>query len=102
MPTTALRKVEINPAPQKAANSNAPREITYPSASEHHPALKWAMPLFVAVMVAAFGALLVDLLSGLDVTAVMASALATPPQFIGLSLLFSALSYGALIGYDAF
>src|SRR4051794_12477862 len=102
MSTTALRKIEVNPAPQNPANSNAPREITRPSASERHPALKWVMPLVVMAMAAGFGTLLVDLLSGLDVTAVMASALATPPQFIGLSFLFSALSYGALMGYDAF
>jgi phosphatidylglycerol lysyltransferase len=46
--------------------------------------------------------LLADLLLGLDVAAVMADARATPAQMMGLSLLLSATSYAALIGYDVF
>jgi len=102
MSTTALRKIEPNPAPREPANSNAPQKSARPSTPERRRALKWAMPLFVVAMIAAFGALLFDLLSGLDLSAVTAGTLATPPQAIAVSLLFSALSYLALIGYDAF
>jgi phosphatidylglycerol lysyltransferase len=46
--------------------------------------------------------LLADLLSGLDFSSVAASAMATPLRLIAVSLLFSAISYTALIGYDVF
>jgi phosphatidylglycerol lysyltransferase len=67
-----------------------------------HPLLRWAGLAAALVTCGAILVLLADLLSGLDVSAVMADARATPAQMLVLSLLFSAASYAALIGYDVF
>jgi phosphatidylglycerol lysyltransferase len=66
----------------------------------HRPLLRWAGLAAALVTCGAILVLLADLLSGLDVSAVMADASATPAQVMGLSLLLSAVSYAALIGYD--
>ena len=65
------------------------------------PHLRWIGPIVAVMACGAILVLLAELLSGLDVSVVAASALATPPLLIVASLLFSSLSYAALIGYDA-
>ena len=65
------------------------------------PHLRWIGPIVAVMACGAILVLLAQLLSGLDVSVVAASALATPPLLIVASLLFSSLSYAALIGYDA-
>ncbi|WP_099508140.1 bifunctional lysylphosphatidylglycerol flippase/synthetase MprF [Microvirga ossetica] len=65
------------------------------------PIMRWAAPVLVLGVIASITALLAELLSGLDFAAVTASAAQMPLPLIGLSLLFSAISYLALIGYDA-
>ncbi len=59
-------------------------------------------PAGIVAIIAAMIYLLAELLAGLDFSAVAATALGTPPHVIALSLFFSALSYGALTGYDLF
>lgn len=84
-------------APLNAATISLPE----PSQSiRRHPLLRWAGPAAALVTCGAILVLLADLLLGLDVAAVMADARATPAQMMGLSLLLSATSYAALIGYD--
>jgi phosphatidylglycerol lysyltransferase len=100
MPTHALRAIESNQSSDaQSIPAPAPAE---PGASRRHAALRWVAPAFAVLALAGMGALLAELLSGLDYAAVAASAVGTPPQLIGLSLVFSTLSYCALIGYDAF
>src|SRR5690349_15890130 len=66
------------------------------------PAAYWrrllhrAAPVGIVAIIAALGYLLAKMLAGLDLSAVAASALGTPPHVFALSLFFSALSYSAL------
>jgi phosphatidylglycerol lysyltransferase len=55
----------------------------------------------IAAVIAGIAFLLHDLASGLDVGQVLSSAAATPLRLVVLSLVFSAVSYVTLIGYDA-
>lgn len=59
-----------------------------------------ARPFLVAFAIAAMLALFTALVSEIDAGAVAASAAATPWRVFALSLLLSAVSYAALIGYD--
>lgn len=102
MSTNVLRTAEAPLSAAAAPAAHQLQEAAQLNPSKRHQALRWAMPLFVLAAAAALFSLLFELLSGIDFSAVAASALATPPQLIGLSLLFSGLSYTALIGYDAF
>jgi phosphatidylglycerol lysyltransferase len=91
------RRADVQPSPVHAGPAGMP-----PAATIRHPLLRWSGPVLAVAACGALFALLVDLLSSLDISAVAATALATPPQLIALSLLLSAVSYGALVGYDAF
>ncbi len=96
----ALHTVAAHPAdtaPLDAATISMPEPSQGVS---RHPLLRWAGPAAALVACGAILILLADLLSGLDVSAVMAGARATPAWMLVLSLLFSAVSYAALIGYD--
>ncbi|MBB4040110.1 phosphatidylglycerol lysyltransferase [Microvirga flocculans] len=101
MSTHAMRT-----GPAQRADEALPAAILLPEeaspAPNPRPLLRWAGPVLALAGCAAVLALLADLLSGLDMAAVTASALATPSQLIAGSLLFGAVSYAALVGYDAF
>ncbi|MGO4525271.1 bifunctional lysylphosphatidylglycerol flippase/synthetase MprF [Microvirga sp. 2MCAF35] len=102
MPTNALRAAKVNPAaePQQPPTSISPVAAAPPS---RRPRLLRWVPLLAALAgCAGLAALLIELLSGLDVSAVAESALGTPSPLIGLSLLCAAMSYAALVGYDVF
>lgn len=80
-----------------------PISMTEPSRGIfQNPLLRWAGLAAAIATCSAILVLLTRLLSGLDVSALMTTARAMPPQVIFLSLLLSAASYAALIGYDAF
>ncbi|KLK90486.1 hypothetical protein AA309_25740 [Microvirga vignae] len=66
-----------------------------------HSLKRWAVPALPLIILMGLAALLVKIATGFDVQAVMESSVSKPPSLIELSLLFSALSYAALIGYDA-
>lgn len=63
---------------------------------------KWIGTVLIIAVAAGILALLAKFGSEIDLQRVAESAVATSPATIGLSLLFSAISYVALIGYDAF
>ncbi|UVF18706.1 bifunctional lysylphosphatidylglycerol flippase/synthetase MprF [Microvirga terrae] len=102
MPTTALRTAEACPAAEAQQTPGmAPAAEVTPS--HRRPwFLRWMMPALALAGCGALAALLMRLVSGLDLATVAASALSTPVPLIGISLLLAVVSYGALIGYDAF
>ncbi|MFL4990891.1 MAG: bifunctional lysylphosphatidylglycerol flippase/synthetase MprF [Microvirga sp.] len=102
MPTNALRAAEVRPAIGAQQAPDASRPIAVDSPRRRYPHLRWTMPALAIAGCAGLAFLLMKLLSGLDLSTVAASALGTPLQLIGLSLLLAATSYGALIGYDVF
>lgn len=101
MPAHALRAVEASPVlqPPPVPEAGLPAPAQQPSGPR--PLLRRLAPALALAALAGIAALLSRLLSGLDLSAVSAGALATPPALLGLSLLLSGLSYGALVGYDA-
>jgi phosphatidylglycerol lysyltransferase len=102
MPTNALRVAEANPIVETPA-VQVPAKLNAPGPAKRlNPFLKCSAPAIALAAFASLAALLAELLSDLDFSAVAASALNTPLLLIAVSLLFSAVSYGALIGYDAF
>ena len=102
MSTHALRPVAASPAIEAPPVAATVPAAEFSPAPKRHPLLRRAGPAVALVACGALLLLLVDLLSGLDLSAVAASALATPPRLIVLSLLLSAGSYAALVGYDVF
>ncbi len=72
-----------------------------PKVDVKHAAFERAKPFLVVFAILATLGLFAALLSEIDIGAVVASAAATPRSLFGLSLAFSALSYAALVGYDA-
>ena len=113
MPIHALRAAEPNSGHDAlsevgsieaaGAASEAPLQPKAPSSAWNwRVLLHRAAPVGIVAIIAAMVYLLAKLLAGLDFSVVAASALGTKPHVIALSLLFSALSYCALTGYDVF
>ena len=113
MPIHALRAAEPNSGHDAlsevgsieaaGAASEAPLQPKAPSSAWNwRVLLHRAAPVGIVAIIAAMVYLLAKLLAGLDFSMVAASALGTKPHVIVLSLLFSALSYCALTGYDVF
>jgi len=113
MPIHALRAAEPNSGHDAlsevgsieaaGAASEAPLQPKAPSSAWNwRVLLHRAAPAGIVAIIAAMVYLLAKLLAGLDFSVVAASALGTKPHVIVLSLLFSALSYCALTGYDVF
>jgi phosphatidylglycerol lysyltransferase len=63
---------------------------------------RWTLPLFAAAGMAGMVALLFHLLRDIDPAAVAAAVTSTSWSLFALSLLFSAVSYVTLVGYDAY
>ncbi|MBO1908039.1 bifunctional lysylphosphatidylglycerol flippase/synthetase MprF [Microvirga sp. 3-52] len=102
MSTHALRSAAANHVVEAPPAANAALPAEARPAPKGNLLLRWMGPAAAVMACGAILFLLADLLSGLDFSSVAASALATPPWLIAVSLLFSATSYTALIGYDVF
>jgi phosphatidylglycerol lysyltransferase len=102
MSTQALRLVAAAAVTMAPPAADAPRPTETGPAPKRYRHLRWAAPAAAGIACGAIVFLLADLLSGLDLSSVAASALATPLCLIAGSLLFSTISYMALVGYDAF
>lgn len=102
MPTPALCPAETGPTvdPSPAQQAAIPSKPS--SAPQTVPVLRWIGLATAALASGGMLFLLTRLLAELDLSSVAANVRATSPWLIAASLLLSAISYTALIGYDVF
>jgi phosphatidylglycerol lysyltransferase len=97
--SSPLRTLDAAPHPEASA-APAPPVVSTPARSKLLG--RWAAPILALALLAGIAVLLIRFGADLDLGQIARSAAETPLHRVGLSLLFSAVSYVALVGYDAF